>query len=226
MAQSLLTYHRRIPFPAEENGKSVNYHWTQVLPLYEKELADFQSYVKDLENGKADKTVRFSEKELQPLKNADFKLLSNNAEIYPIKIGERIFSDANYIITDIAPELIGLQGIRFSNAQAQKTSMTLRIQANEPLRILVGYFKSGDPKWLQVPNPEIDARANERAGFAPVIRNAAIISQLPGVNIHAFRYEKGEHELEMIGQGSYIILGAVPENIRIVHRDAKRMSRF
>jgi hypothetical protein len=49
-AQSLLTYHRRIPFPGEEDGKPVNYHWTQVLPLYEKELADFKAFVDSKKN--------------------------------------------------------------------------------------------------------------------------------------------------------------------------------
>ena len=119
--------------------------------------------------------------------------------------------------------MIGLKGIRFSNKQVQANVMTLRIKANEPLRLLVGYIKSPVSKWLQVPNAEIEARANERGGFAPRIQNAAIISQIPGVNVHAFEYEKGEHEIEMIGQGSYVIFGAVPENIKVVRRDAKRI---
>ncbi|MBD3374355.1 hypothetical protein GF406_04900 [candidate division KSB1 bacterium] len=51
MAQSLLTYHRRIPFPGAEDGVPVNFHWTQVLPNYEKEFTDFQGRVKRIKAG-------------------------------------------------------------------------------------------------------------------------------------------------------------------------------
>ena len=223
MAQSLLTYHRRIPFPGEVDGKPANFHWTQVLPLYEKELADVQDYIRELENGAGEQQVRFSEINLKPYKNADFELLSDDAEIYTVKIGEPVFTDEEFSIHDIAPELIGLKGIRFSNKQAQADVITLRIKVNEPLRLLVGYFNSSDPKWLQVPNPEIEARANESGGFAPRIRKTAIISQLPSVNVHAFEYEKGVYDIEMIGKGSYLVFGAVPENIKVLRRDAKRL---
>lgn len=223
MAQSLLTYHRRIPFPGEVDGEPANFHWTQVLPLYEEELTGFKKYVNDLETGNIDKNLRFADKDVKPYKNANFELLSKNAEIYTVNIGESVFSDGKYEIEDIAPELVDLRGIRFSRRQTENEVITLRIKVNEPLRLLIGYFKSPDPKWLHVPNPEMEARANERGGFAPRIRNAAIISGLPGVNVHAFEYDKGEHEIEMIGTGSYVILGAVPEYIKVVCRDAKRI---
>lgn len=53
----------------------------------------------------------------------------------------------------------------------------------------------------------------------PVLRNALIIGNtklnLPEVNIHAFTYETGIHTLEMIGSGSYIILGIVPDGFKL-----------
>ena len=51
MAQSLLTYHRRIPFSGAKDGVPVNFHWTQVLPHYEKEFKDFQARVEGIESG-------------------------------------------------------------------------------------------------------------------------------------------------------------------------------
>ncbi|HWA16003.1 MAG TPA: hypothetical protein VG817_06210, partial [Gemmatimonadales bacterium] len=44
-ANSMQTAQRRIPFPGGAGGKKANYHWTQLLPLYEKELADFKAQV-------------------------------------------------------------------------------------------------------------------------------------------------------------------------------------
>jgi hypothetical protein len=50
-ANSMQTSHRKIPFPGAMNGVGTNYHWSQVLPLYEKELKDFQTKVARLKAG-------------------------------------------------------------------------------------------------------------------------------------------------------------------------------
>jgi hypothetical protein len=50
-ANSMQTGHRKIPFPGAVNGVSTNYHWSQVLPLYEKELRDFQTNIARLKAG-------------------------------------------------------------------------------------------------------------------------------------------------------------------------------
>ncbi len=47
-ANSLQTNQRSIPVRGGRNGQPENYHWTQLVPLYEKELADFQARVADL----------------------------------------------------------------------------------------------------------------------------------------------------------------------------------
>jgi hypothetical protein len=50
-ANSMQTGHRKIPFPGSANGVGTNYHWSQVLPLYEKELREFQTNVARLKAG-------------------------------------------------------------------------------------------------------------------------------------------------------------------------------
>ena len=54
-------------------------------------------------------------------------------------------------------------------------------------------------------------------GIDPVLEDVADIGgaklKLPKVNVHAFRYDKGRHTLEMIGKGSYVILGVAPANV-------------
>ncbi len=47
-ANSLQIAYRAIPFVGATNGVPVNYHWTQGLPLYEKELEDFRAKVAEL----------------------------------------------------------------------------------------------------------------------------------------------------------------------------------
>ncbi len=42
-ANSMQTSHRKIPFIGAAKGVGTNYHWSQVLPLYQKELDDFRS---------------------------------------------------------------------------------------------------------------------------------------------------------------------------------------
>ena len=38
------------------------------------------------------------------------------------------------------------------------------------------------------------------------------------VKVHAFRYEAGRNTLEMIGHGSYVILGVVPAEVELSER--------
>jgi len=50
-ANSMQTSQRRIPVSGGANGQPANFHWTQLLPLYEKELADFRQQLAGLKSG-------------------------------------------------------------------------------------------------------------------------------------------------------------------------------
>ena len=78
---------------------------------------------------------------------------------------------------------------------------------------MVGYFNSKQKAWLQVPKLEFAAQADERGGVDAVIENAATISGCPNVDVHAFRFDAGEQKLELIGKGSFVILGVVPQSV-------------
>ena len=47
-ANSMQTSQRRIPVAGGSGTNPANFHWTQLVPLYEKELADFQKNLADL----------------------------------------------------------------------------------------------------------------------------------------------------------------------------------
>lgn len=214
---SMQTGHRKIPFGGAANGVGTNYLWSQVVPLYEKELAEFQAQVVALKDPSKQKTETVS-----AWPSAKFKLLSTNAETYSVKLGERPFADRKYKITELAPELDGLTGIRFSHEAAKSGRyVPFEFEVTEPVRVLIGYFQSDRELWLQVPNLDFASHADERGGVDPVLRNAVAINECPNVNVHAFRYEPGRYKLELIGKGSFVVLGVVPQSLELKKRDAK-----
>jgi hypothetical protein len=220
-ANSMQTGHRKIPFPGAANGVGTNYLWSQVLPLYEKELADFQTQVAELKKPKTDGPGARGAIAAWPA--AKFKLISTNAETYEVKVGARPFADRKYTFTELAPELSGLTGIRFSHEAAKNGRyVPVEFEVGEPVRVLVGYFQSERDLWLQVPNLDFASHADERGGVDVVLRNAAAVEECPNVNVHAFRYEAGRHKLELIGKGSFVVLGIVPQSVELKKRDAAK----
>jgi hypothetical protein len=158
---------------------------------------------------------------IKPWLPASFKLISTNAETYQVKVGAHAFTDRDFAIQNLAPELNGLTGIRFSHNAAKKGRLgSVEFEAAEPVRVLVGYFNSSDHAWLQVPQLENNANADERGGVDTVLQNAATISGCPNLDIHAFRYDAGRQKLEFPDRGSFVILGVVPQFENLEKRDA------
>jgi hypothetical protein len=219
-ANSMQTGHRKIPFPGAANGVGTNYHWTQVLPLYEKELAEFKARVAELK--KAKPAGLETGTPIAAWLAAELKLVSTNAETYEVKIGARPFADRKYTLTGLAPELNGLTGIRFSHEAAKNGRYEpVEFEVAEPVRVLIGHFQNDRELWLQVPNLDVASHADERGGVDVLLHNAATVEECPAVNVHAFRYEAGRHKLEVIGKGSFAVLGVVPASAKLEKRDAK-----
>jgi hypothetical protein len=206
-ANSMQTSQRRIPLVGGVGGKPANYLWSQILPVYEKELTDFQ---KKIDSG-GEQTI-----EIKPLAKASITLISKNAETYDVKVGEKVFTDQDDSIEALAPELNGLTGIRFKSGKYEP----VEFETKEPVNVLVGYVQSQDPAWLQPPNLETDARAAERGDIDPLIQNAATISHLPAINIYAMKFDAGRHTLDLHGDGSFIVLGVIPQSAQVARRDA------
>jgi hypothetical protein len=219
-ANGMQTSQRKIPVSGGSKNAGGNFLWSQLLPVYEKELRDFQARVATMEQGT--NAVVTDDSLVAPLPKAAFKLISTNAEIYTVKPGARVFSDEPYKIVQVAAELKGLKGIRFSHEKAKAGQYDpIEIEAAEPVQVLVGYFKDTNIAWLQVPKLEFAAQADERGGVDAMIENAAAIENCPALDIHAFRYEAGRQKLEFIGKGSFVILGIVPQSAEIKKRDAR-----
>jgi hypothetical protein len=217
------TSQRKIPVSGGFKGVGTNYLWSQLVPLYQLELADFQKKLQRLKENA--NIISIDESQIKPWPSAPFKLISTNAETYKVETGAKVFSDRNFAIESVAPELNGLAGIRFSHEAAKKGRyQPVEFEVSEPVQVLVGYFKSDQKGWLQVPQLELAAQADERGGVDTVIENAVAISDCPAVDIHAFRFDAGRQKLELIGKGSFVILGVVPQSAELNKRDAHRGS--
>jgi hypothetical protein len=214
-ANSMQTSQRKIPVSGGKDGKPANYLWSQLLPVYEKELADFRAKVAELKLNTNSVAPAVDESKIQPWPAAPFKLISTNAETYKIEAGAAVFTDRGFAIQHNALQLDGLTGIRFSHAQAKDGMPPIEFEVSEPVYVLVGYFDSTDKAWLQVPKLEFAAQADERGGVDTVLENAATIAGCPNVNLHAFRFDAGMQKLELIGKGSFVILGVVPQTVKL-----------
>jgi hypothetical protein len=216
-ANGMQTTQRKIPFSGGAHSGGTNYLWSQLVPLYQKELVDFQAKVAGLEQGN---TV-MNASNIKLWLPASFKLISTNAETYRVEVGANVFADRNFAIQSLAPELNGLTGIRFSHNAAKKGHLQpIEFEATEPVQVLVGYFNSSDRTWMPVPQLENNANADERGGVDTIIQNAATISGCPNIDIHAFRYDAGRQTLEFPDRGSFVILGVVPQSETLEKRDA------
>jgi hypothetical protein len=231
-ANAMQTSQRKIPFIGGVGGVCTNYLWTQVVPLYQKELEDFRAQVAErrapaqLDTNSQQRAETVLGAPIAAWPAAKFTLISTNAETYEVKVGARPFMDRRYAIQKTAPELNGLTGIRFSHETAKNGRyVPVEFEVTEPVQVLVGYFNDPRDIWLQVPNLDVASQADERGGVDVVIHNAAAIEQCPNVNVHAFRYEPGRHRLELIGKGSFVVLGVVPQSAKLESRDAKMRAK-
>jgi hypothetical protein len=206
-ANSMQTSQRKIPLPGGAGGKSENYHWSQLLPVYEKELADFRAKLNGAEVAQ----------KVNPLPAATIQILGDGAQTYDVKPGALPFAGKPFKLQEVAPELEGLKGIRVPFDDYAP----FEFEASAPVQILIGYFKSEDGKFLKVPNLETDALAGEHGGIEAVIRNAVVVESLPPVDVHVMSYEAGRHRLDVRGRGAFVILGVVPQSAKIEPRDVE-----
>ena len=214
-ANSMQTPQRKIPFP---NGEHFG-HWSQCLPEYEKELVNFKENLAKMKAGKYPCDKKETEEEADPLPQAPFILHSDNCRTYTIAKGEQVFTDMPSQILTFAPELKGLTGIGFGLGEAITEGVAIRLELPQDSVVLLAYMNAKGIEWLQVPDLETNTHADDRGGLSVVFANAMQAEGCPDMNIHAFRYEKGTHEIYM-GTGGYTIVGVIPADVPLLARNA------
>lgn len=215
-ANSLQTGHRRIPIRGMKGDTPYYYHWEHMLPLYEKELQEFQARLAELSDGKP-QTVQ----NIPRLQGAPFELLSQDCQTYEVRIGAKPFLDRDYRILQLAQELEGLTGIRLSHTAGKNGQLSpIRLKTQTPVQILIGYFNEDRSIWAKPPNPDLDSQAAKYGGVECTLQNALQIEETPGVNVHIFTFPAGEIAFDPRSPGSYLILGVIPAQMKVPPRDA------
>ena len=216
-ANSLQTAHRRIPFPGVVRSIVTNYHWSHVLPLYREEAAHFRQRVDRRQQGAPGQ----DEPPPRPWRPAAVRLLSPWADAYEVRVGARPFQDRMYTLLELAAELEGLTGIRFSHEEAKNGRYEpVEFEVDEPVYVLLGLFRDDREIWLAPPNPETAAHWAEQGSPEAVLRHAARVEQCPVVDVYWRRYPAGRHRLTVHGRGSFLVLGLVPQTETLRPRDA------
>lgn len=214
-ANSMQTPQRKIPFP---NGETYG-HWTACLPEYRKELEHFRAHLAELQQGILP-TDHAKEVTAEPLIPAPYTLLkSESCETYDLKKGESVFSDCSCKIINLAPELASLTGVRMGLGAAIEEGVTVKLELPQDSYVLVGYMNAKGVEWLQLPDLETNTHADDRGGLTVVYANAMKAEACPPINIHAYRYEKGTHEI-YFGTGAFLIAGVIASDTVMKPRNA------
>lgn len=218
-ANSMQTNQRKIPVSGGIDGKPASYHWSQLLGLYETELVEFRRRVEAIESGRAEE----DESSIKPLPRANFRVISPGVERFEVGVGAGVFTDRKWVIESLAPELQNLMSFRFAHGPAAEGRyQPVEFELDAPACVLVGFVKGDSPPWRRAPELETDAYADDRGGAEPVIVNAAAITAMPAVDVHALRFSAGRQTLDLRGTGSFVVLGVVPTDAPLRRRDAGR----
>ena len=189
------TSQRQIPV---RGGPATN-HWRDLLPVYQKELATFDSRLKTLNN-----PSEAAQATPAQLPQVPFTLSPGGGETFTIAPGAKLYTDAQTPITSVAPELNGLTGIRVSTKQATPIHFTL----DKPAQILVGFFKSESRKAMNVSPATEQWNLVLPDAITPAGKNALPLA------VWAKPLPAGQNDLDL-GVGAYVVLGFIPEDTRI-----------
>ncbi|WMI66208.1 hypothetical protein RBH94_03385 [Aestuariibaculum sp. YM273] len=211
-ANSMQTELRRIPIRGND-GK--NKTWEELLPHYQKELEVFKHNIEMLKSDNNGEII----KNFKTLEPVEVSIFNKEASRFSLKKGQKVYSDNEAEIAEVAKELRHLTGVQFSDKEQQENGTVLHFKTDKAVKILVGYFNTNSFTVLAPPTLETNAQANNRGQADIKIANAMLVSGLYPVNIYSYRYEPGEHKL-VLGKGRVLVLGFIDGNEKIVIHDA------
>ena len=191
-AAGMQTSQRQIPV---RGGPATN-HWRDLLPVYQRELATFRQRLKTL--GPA----RSAEAAAKQLPQVAFTLEPGAGEAFPVKPGEKLYTDAATAIASVVPEIDGLTGIRVSTQQEKPLEFTLV----KPAQILVGFFKSSSSKAMNV--------SPATGQWNILLPDAITMAKGLPVTVWARALPAGRNDLDL-GKGAYVVVGFIPEDAKV-----------
>lgn len=200
-ANSMQTKQRKIPM----RGVDATFkHWTEMLPVYEAELANFKKSIDSLS-----KSGGAAEQKRQPLEVASVQL-PEGTRLVRLKKGVNLYTDQELVVTHLPEEFEGLQAVMIDAGKQKQEGTSLRFEAKAPVKVLVGYFNSTDKVFAAKPVLEIDATANDHGQVDTKVSNALRIQYMPMIDVHSYSFAAGKQELKL-PKGEAIILGFVSD---------------
>ncbi len=203
-ANSMQTQQRKIPVPGND-GKMKT--WEELLPIYKDELTKFKKNIDSLKSPAS----YASAQPKRALPNAQVQFVDPDHVFYDIGTGKELFIDTATYIKDFAEELKSLAAVKLSRIKQAESGTEITFSNKVPVKVLVGYFNSRDPKYLQPPQLETDASANNYGQAEPKISNAMVISGIPTVNVHSYTFKAGNNTLKL-GKGTVLVLGFINDD--------------
>jgi hypothetical protein len=211
-ANSMQTAQRRIPIGGDDGN---NKTWAELLPHYERELANFKRNLELLKSSKDGKIVI---KEAKPWKTAEVTLLSESKGTYAVKNGTKVYGTPISELIKVAPELQNLKGIAFDETAQNENGTHLKFKNTKAVKLVVGYFNSDQKRFLFPPSLETDAAGNAHGQAEVILASAMNLKELPRINIHTYTFQPGENKLDL-GKGRVLILGFIDADQTITTRD-------
>jgi hypothetical protein len=211
-ANSMQTAQRRIPIGGDDGN---NKTWAELLPHYEREMANFKRNIALLKLSKDGKIVT---KEGKPWQTAEVTLLIENKGNYAVKNGTKVYGTPISELLKVAPELQNLKGITFDETAQNENGTHLKFKNTKAVKLVVGYFNSDQKRFLLPPSLETDAAGNAYGQAEVILASAMNLKELPRVNIHTYTFQPGENKLDL-GKGRVLILGFIDANQTVMTRD-------
>ncbi|PJJ08511.1 glycosyl hydrolase family 67 [Flavobacterium sp. 1] len=211
-ANSMQTAQRRIPIGGDDGN---NKTWAELLPHYERELANFKRNLALLKSSKDGKIEKKEGKSWQP---AEVTLLSESKGTYAVKNGTKVYGTPISELIKVAPELQNLKGITFDETAQNENGTHLKFKNTKAVKLVVGYFNSDQKRFLFPPSLETDAAGNAHGQAEVILASAMNLKELPRINIHTYTFQPGENKLDL-GKGRVLILGFIDANQTITTRD-------
>ncbi|TDH28816.1 hypothetical protein EXU57_01725 [Segetibacter sp. 3557_3] len=211
-ANSMQTQQRKIPVGGDTG---TNKTWVELLPFYEQELAHFKQNLDSLRAPKTSTTVN----KKAAFKNADVQLLTPPQSYFSVGAGKELFSDTATYIKDFAEELKELNALKLSKSKQISEGTTIRFTNPKPVKVMVGFFNAKGSLFLQPPQLETDASANDYGQAEIKIANAILVSGMPPVNIHTYSFKPGTNTLTL-GKGACLVLGFIDGSQNFAAYDA------
>ncbi|MCH5306603.1 MAG: hypothetical protein J1E37_00880 [Prevotella sp.] len=212
-ANSMQTAQRRIPVGGD-GGKMKT--WSELAVVYQDELEALKANIEKLKHPAIQTNVH-----IQPAIPAKVTLLSGTATIssgsgiitIPLKKGAIIFDKRpDTPVDSVAPELANMQAIVLDRDTTRIKGTAIEFEADQPVKLLVGFFQDDDPKWANPPKLETDATGNEYGQAEPILTNAISIEQMPKVNIHQYVLPAG-HQTLHLPKGIMMVAGFTTSDI-------------